>query len=84
MSSDSRHDEIMAKLTTVFHDVFDDDNIVLTDNTSAVDIPGWDSLMHITLCVATERAFNTRLSAPEIAGLSNVGEMVKFLAERCS
>lgn len=79
-----KHDEIYKRLTTVFHDVFDDDSIVLRDETSALEIPQWDSLTHITLCVAVEREFNTRLSATEIGRLANVGALVALLSKKCS
>lgn len=84
MAQHPKHDEILAKLTLVFRDVFDDDTIVLSDDTSALDIPQWDSLTHITLCVAAEDAFGTHLSTGEIARLANVGELVALLGEKCS
>ena len=45
---------IFEKLTEVFQDVFDDDSIALTDDTTAADIEDWDSLTHITLLATVE------------------------------
>lgn len=76
---ESDREAIIKRLTPIFHDVFDDDTLVITESTSAADIPDWDSLMHITLCVAIEKDFNIRLNAAEIARLANVGGLIDVL-----
>lgn len=68
--------EIYEKLTTVFRDVFDDDSLVLTPETTAEDIQGWDSSNHISIIMATEAAFGIRFKSAEIDQLKNVGEFV--------
>ncbi|MBR2912305.1 MAG: acyl carrier protein [Oscillospiraceae bacterium] len=75
-------EQVRAKLTEVFQDVFDDDDIVLTDTTSAKDIEDWDSLEHINLIAAVERAFRMRFTVREVSGMKNVGEMLDILMER--
>ena len=47
-------EEIYEKLNNVFRDVFDDDTISVSDETTASDIEGWDSLRHITLLSAVD------------------------------
>lgn len=79
---DAVHRMILERLTEVFRDVFDDDAIVLNDGTSAADIPDWDSLTHVTLCVSVEKAFDTRLNAAEIGRLTNVGQLVMLLKRK--
>ena len=49
--------EIFEKLNEIFIDVLDLDECNLTDETSANDIEEWDSLSHIQLIVAIEKAF---------------------------
>jgi acyl carrier protein len=44
--------EILAKLTPVFRDVFDDDRIVLRPEMSARDVDRWDSVANIRLMVS--------------------------------
>lgn len=75
-------EQVFAKLTEVFRDVFDDEDIVLTDRTSANDIEDWDSLEHINLIAAVEKAFRMRFTMREVSGMKNVGEMVDILMER--
>jgi len=71
--------EIYQKLTGIFHDVFDDDSIVLTPELTAADVEGWDSLTHIRLILSVERAFKVRFNAAEVARLKNVGEFVESI-----
>lgn len=75
--------EIFERLTDIFRDVFDDDGITLTDETTAADIDGWDSLMHITLVGEVEDGFGIRFSMKEVVGMKNVGEMADIIADRC-
>lgn len=74
--------EIMARLTEVFQDVFDNDEIVLTETTSAKDIEDWDSLEHINLIAAVEKEFKMRFTMKEVSGMKNVGEMAQIVADR--
>ncbi len=73
---------IYARLNEVFRDVFDDDSITVGPRTTADDIEDWDSLEHITLISAVERAFKMKFRMSEISSMKNVGEMVRIIAER--
>jgi len=72
-------DEILLKTTNIFRDVFDDESLVITDDTTATDIEDWDSLTHITLVNEVEDAFNYKFSMKEVLGMKNVGEMLDIL-----
>lgn len=74
--------EIYERLEAVFRDVFDDDSIVLTSETTADDIEDWDSIEHITLISAVEDEFKMRFTMGEVSGMKNVGEMVQIAAQR--
>jgi acyl carrier protein len=39
--------EIILHVTNIFKDVLDNDDIILTDDTTAKDVDDWDSLNHI-------------------------------------
>lgn len=75
-------EKIRNRLSLVFQDVFDDESIQVWDEMSAQDLDEWDSLMHISLVVATEKAFQVKLNATEVASLANVGAMIRLLNER--
>ena len=68
--------EIFEKLTEIFQNVMDNDEIVVTDTTCADDIEEWDSLTQIQLVVAIEKAFGIKFNSKEITTWQNVGEMV--------
>jgi acyl carrier protein len=73
---------VLTSLNEVFQSVFDDDELVVTRATTAKDIEGWDSLMHVTLVVNVEKAFGIRFRSSEIAGLKSVGELVDLLEQK--
>ena len=74
--------EILAALTQVFRDVFDDDDITLSAETTAEDIPGWDSQAHVNLVVAAETRFGIRFRTAELESLHNVGDFVQLIAAK--
>lgn len=75
-------EEVYEQLNEVFQDVFDDENIIVSDNTTADDIADWDSLEHINLIVAVEQKFHVKFSMGEINKFKNVGEMVDLILTR--
>ncbi len=71
--------EIYPRLTSIFHDLFDDDTIAVTPDLTADDVPEWDSLRHVELILAVQKAFKVRFSAADIANLKNVGELAGLI-----
>jgi len=74
--------EIMEKLNGVFCDVFDDDGIKIHAAMTARDITEWDSLNHINLVVAVERAFGVKFTTKEIMTYENVGQFADSLERK--
>ena len=75
-------EEIYERLQVVFREVFDDESITVTDETTAKDIEDWDSLMHITLVSSVESEFGIHFTMGEVSTMKNVGEMVAIIQER--
>lgn len=73
--------EIYERLNAVFRDVFDDASITVCDETTAADIDGWDSLMHITLISAVEDEFDITFPMKQVIAMKNVGDMADAIAE---
>lgn len=67
------------RLNKVFQEVFDDDELVVKAETTAKDVDGWDSMMHVRLLINVERAFNLKFSFSEMASLENVGDLVSLI-----
>lgn len=72
-------EEVFVELNEVFRDVFDDDSITVSENTTANDIEDWDSLMHISLISAVEDEFTIKFTMKEVVGMKNVGEMADII-----
>ena len=73
--------EIFERLNDVFREVFDDGSITVTETTTAADIDGWDSLMHITLISAVEDEFDVAFQMKEVVKMKNVGDMVDVIEQ---
>jgi acyl carrier protein len=74
--------EILESLSEIFRDFFDDDEIVLSNMTTAEDIEDWDSLAQVGLILSIEKTFSLKLNATEVGKLENVGEMVKLISSK--
>lgn len=72
-------EEILERINEIFHDVFDDDSIVVVEETTADDIEDWDSLMHITLISEIEADFGFKFQMKDVVGMKNVGEMLDII-----
>lgn len=71
--------EIHSKLTEIFIDVFDDEDIHIDDSTISKDIEGWDSLTHITLIGVIEDEFDIKFDINDLAKMKDVGTMVTLI-----
>lgn len=74
-------EEAYERLNKVFREVFDDEEIVLQDTTTADDIEDWDSFEHINLVVAVESEFSFKIPMGKVITMKNVGEMVDIILE---
>ena len=74
--------EILEKVNEIFKEVLDNDNIVLNYQVTADDIEEWDSLSHIQLIVAIEKAFKIKFTSREILGWNNIGEMIDTIVSK--
>lgn len=72
-------EEVLFTLNDVFKEVFDDNTIMIKDETTAKDIEDWDSLEHINLILAVEQCFGIKFSMLEVTQIKNVGEMIDII-----
>ena len=72
-------EEIFNKLNEIFAEVFDNDELEVTDETTAADVDGWDSLSHIVLISEVEEAFGIHFPMKYVLSMKNVGEMVSII-----
>ena len=74
--------DIIKKLGNIFQDVFDDESLTISNDTTAEDIDDWDSLAHIILIVAIEKDFKFKVTLGELQDLQNVGDMVGLIGKK--
>lgn len=67
------------KLQEIFRDIFDDEELEITETTTAEDIEDWDSLTHMQLIVEIEREFGIKFSTAEVKMAGNVGEFIEII-----
>ena len=73
-------DDILTKVQEVFRDELEVEDLVLTDETTADDVEEWDSLSHVQLVVALEKAFGIKFTSREILSWDNVGDLMDCIA----
>lgn len=76
------------KLKNILQQVLDQDIERLADEMTAADFPDWDSLAHLNIVVAIEKAFKIRFAAAEISKLKqpgqNIGSFLGLIAQKAS
>ncbi|RAP35864.1 acyl carrier protein [Candidatus Marinamargulisbacteria bacterium SCGC AAA071-K20] len=75
-------DEIFEETQEIFRDIFDDEELVITDETNADHIEDWDSLNHINLVTAIEKSLVIHFALGELEGLKNVGDMIELIIKK--
>ena len=73
---------IMARVQEIFRDELDLEELVLTDEMTADDVEEWDSLSHVQLVVALEKAFGVKFTSREILSWDNVGDLVDCIYKK--
>lgn len=51
----------------------------LKDETTANQVPGWDSFNHINVILAVEKDYNIHFKGLEILRVKNIGELQKLI-----
>lgn len=78
--------DVRAVLQEVFRQVFDDPTIVLRDEMTAADVEGWDSVTHIDLLIAVEKALGIRFATAEMSRLKepdqNIGSFIRLIESK--
>lgn len=68
--------EIFEKVRRICWDVFNDDSIELTEESSAADIELWDSLTHLNIISDIQDEFGIKLTLDEITSAKHIGELI--------
>ena len=72
----------IAKVQSVFRDVFQRPDLVIKPDMTAKDVPEWDSFNHINLILGLEMAFDISFTTEEIASMARIDDLIVILRER--
>jgi len=75
-------EKVYKTLTGILIDVFDDDDIVATEDLTAAKVNGWDSMAHIRLMIQVERTFKIKFTATEVNSFKTVGDLAESIAAK--
>lgn len=75
---------ILRQVEAIIRRELKDDAIVLDRDTTADDVPFWDSLAHVRIMIAVEKAFSIHFASEELSSFTNVGELVDAIASKAS
>ncbi len=70
---------ISEELKKIILDALKLDDFDFKDDTTASQVPGWDSLNHINVILAVEKFYNIRFKNIEVLRLKNVGDLQKLI-----
>lgn len=76
-------EEVLKRINDILKDIFDDETLVISMETTAKDIDEWDSLNHITIISTIENEFNVDFTMEEVVNFKNVGDIVDKIVEKC-
>ena len=71
--------EIIEELQEIFRGIFDDEELVISRDTTAEDIEDWDSLTHMQLITEIEKKFGFKFTTDEIVKASDLGEFIDII-----
>lgn len=54
-------------------------DITLTEETTAADVEGWDSLTHVQIIIAIEQEYGFQFSFADVSQLENAGDLVSAI-----
>lgn len=78
----SNQEAILAKVSEVIRDLFDEYDGPITMETTADDVPQWDSLSHVRLMVMIEMELGVHFSTSEMQSFKNLGDLVNAAAKQ--
>ncbi len=70
------------RIERIFQDVLEDRNVVVTDDSTPANTPGWDSFAQVKLTLAMEEEFGIEFSLDEVAGITRAGDFEAALRAR--
>ncbi len=75
-------DALTEKVLTIIAAIMAVDSSQLSEQTSAKDVAGWDSLKHMRLIMTLENEFQIKFKPQQIIAMENIGAIITYLREQ--
>ena len=82
MMAEDRRAAVLERLANIIRTGVKRPDVVISEKTTARDVPGWDSLAHINVIVAVESEFALKLKSSEVARVQDVAGLIDIILER--
>lgn len=69
----------LDKIQPIFRNIFDDENLTVTEETVAADVEDWDSFAQMQIVMGIEEMFGIKFSTDEVTEFKKVGDVVKTI-----
>lgn len=73
---------VKHRLEQLFRELFNDDELILADELTAGDVPGWDSLANVNLMFSVEEEFGITFADSEFGEFSSIGDLRRAIERR--
>lgn len=73
---------VLLKVQEIFREIIDDDELELSEEMTANDIDGYDSLVHIQIVAAIEKEYNFKFKSSEIHSWNSIGMMLECIMNK--
>lgn len=74
--------DILKEINKQLVRVTNNEAIVLSKQSTAGEIPEWDSLTHIQLIVELEKCFKIKFTSTEISNWKNTGDIIQSIQSK--
>lgn len=72
-------EEMLKELVSIFEEVFEMEDMEITEETNSDDIEDWNSLNHLTLIGEIEQTFNIKFSMQEMLEIKSVKKILDII-----
>ncbi|WP_299252464.1 acyl carrier protein [uncultured Aquimarina sp.] len=66
-------------MTEAFVSVLEHKNFQLTDETTAADVDGWESITHMMIISEVEQRFKIKFKLMDLMNMSNIGDLISII-----
>lgn len=73
----------IEKICEILRDFFDDESIVIDENSAAKDVEGWDSLANVQIMLSIEEEFGVTFDLDDMVKFKCIGDIVECIERKC-